>query len=238
MRWILPVLLALGACNRGLGDAGWYTAALAEKSYGAAASDCRKIHAADSREDCLLAAMSQNNRLQDADCAELTVSKWHEECLFMLGERISASGNLALGLQTCERSRFARSCTWHLLQDKVQATMDQPPATAERVLDHFQRVPSLPDATYQFWVIRLREAAELGRPVDEADCIPSRDPAACRRAVEAHVRRILDTLGRGGLASACKAAPGARATTGGKPAWLPGPITLAVEANWVREKCR
>lgn len=237
MRLFLALLLV--SCGRDpLGDAGWYTRALSEKGYDAAASDCRNIDAAESREDCLIAAMEANQRLDPADCVDLAVPKWHEECLFMLAERQSHAGDLRLGLQTCETSRFRRSCTWHLLQDKVQSTLDSSGTEAERALDDFEAERSLPDAAYQFWVIRLREAGAVGRPVDETDCNTSRDPAACRRAVEAHVRRILDTLGRAGLASVCKAEPGARAMNRGKPAWVAGPLTSASEAAWVRERCR
>lgn len=182
--------------------------------------------------------LEQHQRLSDADCAEITSVKWYAECLFQLAERQADAGELALGLQTCDRSRFARSCTWHLLQDQVQATLTLPPVEAEPRIEAFRGVRTLPDAPYQFWLTRFREQGGLGRSVDEADCDGLRDRRACELAVEAHVRRTLEVLGRASLRTVCAAEPGRRAMSKGQPSWAPGPVASGTEERWVAERCR
>lgn len=215
-----------------------YAKAAAEADFSSARGLCRDIRVEATRDDCLLAVLESHQRLSDADCSEIRDQKWYAECLFQLAERQSAGGDLALGLSTCDRSRFARSCTWHLLQDQVEATLDLSPAEAEPRIDLFKGVRTLPDAPEQFWLTRFRELSGAGRPVDEADCDGLRDPEACRIAVASHVRRALEALGRASLHTVCDAEPGQRATTKGRPAWVAGPIASAEEARWVATHCR
>ena len=236
-RW-LPLLGALASCHP-RSNAQWYTRALSdETSFEDARSDCRHVSEPTARDDCLLAVLEQYHRLAETDCAELQVMKWREECLFQLAERQNASGDLALGLATCNRSRYARPCSWHLVQDEVEASLGDAPSVAEPRIDKFKGVRSLPDAPLQFWLIRFREQSAAGKPIDEADCDGLRDPIACRNAVQEHIQQVLDTMSGKALQTVCRAAPGERVKTAGKPAWAMGPIATATDARWAGEHCR
>jgi len=233
----LPAALVGAGCQRP-SDAVLYAQAAAAADFTDARGLCRDIRVEATRDDCLLAVLEAHQRLSDADCAEIHDQKWYAECLFQLAERQSLGGDLALGLATCDRSRFARPCAWHLLQDQVQATLDLSAAEAEPRIDLFKGTRTLPDAPEQFWLTRFREQGGLGRPVDEADCATLRDPDACRIAVASHVRKALDALGRASLRTVCDAEPGQRAMTKGRPAWVAGPTASAEEARWVAGHCR
>ncbi len=182
--------------------------------------------------------MEKHGRLSEGDCAEITSQKWYAECMFLLAERQSKAGDLALALDTCDRSRYARFCTWHLVQDQVQATMSLSMAEAEGRIVAFKGARAIPDAPYQFWLTRFREQGGEGRPVDEHTCETLRDPGACYLAVEGHVRKTLDVLGRASLRTVCAAEPGRRAMSKGQPSWRMGPVATRVEERWVEERCR
>lgn len=231
-------LALLAGCER-RSDATLYADALAEtKDFDAAANLCRQIRPPLVRDDCLLAVIEAHDRLSEQDCAEITEAKWSSECLFQLAERQSHAGDLQLGLRTCERSTFGRACSWHLLQDEVQASMEERPSVAEDRIADFRGARLIPDAPFQFWLTRFREGAALGRTVDEADCDELKDADPCRKAVEDHVRRSLELQWRASRKSVCEAAPGQRAMSHGKPAWVSGHIAAEAEARWVNERCR
>lgn len=234
---VLLLGLTLPACHPPRSDAEHYVAALAAEDFSVARAACRRIRDREARDDCYLAALEAHHRLSEEDCAEIQSPRWSAECLFQLAERQSAAGDLDLALLTCERSRFARFCAWHLLQDEVQAGLDEPVDVAEARVDRFRGARAIPDALHQFWLIRFREQGAAGETLDEADCEDSRDPVACRHAVEDHVRRVMDALGKASRHSTCLAEPGQRATTRGGPAWKPGPVANAAEARWVAERC-
>ena len=192
----------------------------------------------EAREDCLLAVLERHHRLSPEDCGELTTQKWHAECLFQLAERQGRAGELSAALQTCASSLYARFCSWHLLQDQVQASLDDAPVVAEARLDGFAGVTVLPDAAFQFWMIRFREQATDGRSLDESDCHGLRERGECERAVVEYVRRKLDAISHGRMPAVCGGTPGRRAMAHGQPAWKAGPLATSAEDAWVAERCR
>ena len=229
--------LATGCERRG--DAVLYADALAEtKDFEKAADTCREIGAQQSRQDCMLAVIEQHGRLSDRDCASIADQKWSGECLFQLAERQAHAGDLPLALKTCDRSIFGRACTWHLLQDEVQASLDLHPSEAEARIAGFQGNRLMPDAAFQFWLTRFREGAGQGRTVDEVDCDELKDADPCRKAVEDHVRRSLELQWRASRGSVCSSPAGERAMNHGKPAWAQGHIAAEAEARWYDERCR
>ncbi len=232
------IALGLAGCLDRRSDAARYADALAREDFDDARDDCAGIGPEDARDDCLLAIMEQHHRLSEADCAGIASQKWYAECMFLLAERQSKTGDLALALQTCERSRYARFCSWHLLQDQVQETLDLSMAQAEGRIVAFKDAKPIPDAPFQFWLTRFREQGASGTSVDEHECETLRDRGACYLAVEAHVRRTLDTLGRASLRTVCASEPGKRAMSKGQPSWKMGPVASRVEQRWVEERCR
>jgi hypothetical protein len=215
-----------------------FPAALMEtESYEVAVAHCDRIASDELRGDCRVALMESWNRLDPADCESMESPLWRDECLFLLGERQLAAGDLALGLATCEQTRFRRNCAWHLVQDEVQATLELPAPEAEERILAFADATPIPDAAMQFWIIRFRERAGAGYALDEADCETLQDPIPCRAAVERHIHGILDARVKRKLAETCDAKPGERATLNGEPAWTVGEVSLRAEASWVETRC-
>ncbi|MDP6932836.1 MAG: hypothetical protein QGG40_07955 [Myxococcota bacterium] len=243
--------LALWSCD-GLGDrsdAQNYARALAEVTdFSAARSSCDRVDSSLARGDCLLAIMEAHERLDETDCRTLDNDLWHDECFFLLAERQAASGGLAQGLDTCQTTAFARYCSWHLLQDEVQDSLQEPAAEAEARLTAFRETRTLPDAAFQFWTIRFREQAGDGRPLDERDCTGLEDSESCIHAVQAHIRKMLDARARAARKKSsdttpsrpavCELEPGSRVKIRQAPAWSSGPVAQAAESDWVRDHCR
>ena len=215
-----------------------YSAALMEtESYVGSLAHCSRIDSDDLRDDCRVAAMEVWSRLEDSDCEIVESPLWHDECLFLLGERQWQGGDLALGLRTCEQSRFRRNCAWHLIQDEVQASIALPADEAEARIASFVEARAVPDAAMQFWTIRFREQAGEGMVLNAADCEGLRDAIACRAAVERHVLAILDAQSSRDMQAVCTAPRGGRATLNGQPAWIDDAVTGQAEALWVRTRC-
>ena len=232
------LLFALLGCA-GPADAELYRQAVAlAPDYAVARPLCDQMVDADGRADCQMAVMERFDRLEPADCETVERGLWVDECYFQMAERRRAAGDLAGALATCERIRFARFCDWHLLQDEVEASIDEAPAAVEARLAPFVGLRALPDAAVQLWVIRFRERAGRDHILDERDCDGLKAPGPCQKAVNAHVRSILDSLGRAHKDQLCDKPLGQRARLGDGPAWLLGPLTEAAESRWVFERCR
>jgi hypothetical protein len=176
-------------------------------------------------------------RLELSICEALSAPLWRDECLFKLGESQWQTGDLEAGLQTCEQTRFRRNCAWHLVQYEVNATLQLPPVEAEGRILGFAASDSMPDAAFQFWLIRFREQAGDGLQLNELDCDGLEQPEACRDGIRRHVVSSLRTKSRRHLEELCGADPGERVRLKGDPAWAPGPITLEAEAQWVASHC-
>lgn len=234
---LLSVLSVLSACGPRT-DAERYRAALVEAdAYGPAAALCADIGDRGARGDCLIAVMERFQRLEIADCDAIRDGLWHDECVFALAERARAHGDLDRGLELCLQGRFARSCSWHLLQDEVEASLEDPPKAAELRIAAFAHARRIPDAAVQFWMIRFRERSAAGHPLDEADCEGLKDSRSCEAAVIGYVRQILDAVGNANREQTCNAARGERVKVGQAPAWAAGPVALRAEDDWVRMRC-
>ncbi|MCK6502324.1 hypothetical protein L6R53_02815 [Myxococcota bacterium] len=241
-------LVVLPGCER-RSDAERYHHALVEaRSYATARASCRRIEDPDSRGDCLVGVMEVWQRLDAAGCHEILapagagagaapeLAVWRDECMFQLAERQRAHGDLPTALRTCLDSRWARECSWHLLQDEAEASLDEPAAVAEARIRAFRDAPRLPDASLQFWIIRARAGAARGRPVSEADCAALAAPAPCREALGVTVRSMLDARLRAEGTSGCAHVVQTAATLSGV-AWLPGPLVDAEVARWASARC-
>jgi hypothetical protein len=177
------------------------------------------------------------DRLEESDCALVEDPLWRDECVFLLAERRYAAGELASAIQTCHRTRFGRKCSWHLLQDLAQATLDRPPTEVESMLTPFLEADPMPDFKDQFWRIRFREQGAAGRTLDESACVGLVDEMSCESAVHYHVRSILDALAKTGLERTCERPMGQRATVADGAAWSLGAITEDAENQWVQQRC-
>lgn len=237
---MILLALALMGCGDPPPDAGasaYHRALKSDAGYAAAAAACQDIADERVRGDCLLAVMERWEHLDPASCDALTDPVWADECRFQLAERQRAAGKLAIAIQTCEGTRFRRSCAWHLLQDEAQAAATEDAAAAEERLAPFRASRSIPDAPLQFWKMWFRERSADDHALDEAVCAGLAAPRACERAVDAYVRGMLDELGRRDPQRLCRQERGLRARTGGGPAWRMGPIAGAAEDRWVHERC-
>ena len=231
-------LLLLGSvgCADSASDA-YAMALMGTDGYAASLIHCDRINSAELQDDCRVALMEVWARLEPSDCEIVESTVWRDECIFLLGERQWQNGDLDGGLRTCEQSRFRRNCAWHLIQDEVQASLEMTAVEAEQRISGFVNARAVPDAGMQFWTIRFREQAGLGRVLDASDCEQLSEPIACRAAVERHVLTILDSQSTRDLPSVCAAEVGQRATLNGQPAWLMDAVTQQAEALWVRTRC-
>ena len=232
------VMLLLACDTPPVSDGESYAAALANSTgFEAATTHCARIEDSDLQGDCRVAVMEIWSRLDPADCDQMGESLWRDECLFLLGERHWRAGDLKLGLETCEQTRFRRNCGWHLIQDEVQASLEMSAIEAEERIIPLADSKSIPDAALQFWVIRFTEQAGNGRIIDEQECDGLSHPEPCRSAIERRIKKVLDSAGRKQLDRVCEAKPGERATLRRQPAWRSGPLSLAVEQEWVDQHC-
>ena len=238
----LLVLLALSSCAVE-GDAHLYAQALTgSETFLEARELCLRIRDPASRGDCEVAVMERWQRLNVDDCRTIArgppeLSLWRDECMFQLAERMRARGDLDRALETCLDTRFARQCSWHLVQDEAEASLDEAPAVAERRIARFVAARRIPDAPVQFWAIRFRTAAAAGRLPDEAICNELAQPAPCRDAVESYVRTVLDAWLRGDPNLACGRVAPSSDTVELRPAWVEGPYATAAAVDWRALHC-
>ena len=234
--WLGGLLLV--ACSGGRSDAEAYREALVSaKTFSAAQVACDGIRDAASRGDCQVTITERFGPVDETACAHVTDPVWLDECRFLLAERIGQTGDLPLAISVCKQSRFRRYCAWHLLQDAVDATLDQSAAEAEQVLEDFGGIPSLKDAPFQFWRIRFRELSGHGRSASEADCTGRTHQLGCEQALTRHVWELLEVVARRDRQRVCALPRGERVMNRGTPSWLPGPLTTAAEAQWESKHC-
>ena len=226
------------ACQQPESAAVRYARALTEAAdYAEAKALCLSLEDQSLRADCQVSAMEAWDVVDEAECKDVSAPVWFDECLFLLAERQRISVDLDTAIDTCNRTRFARKCAWHLVQDEAQASLEEPPAQAELRLAPFVVSRPVPDAAEQFWFIRFQELAAAKEPVTELDCQGLKDPVACQAGIQRYVRMVLDALGRHQLEKVCQGEPGERAKRGGEPAWYDGPIAHQEEASWVDGHC-
>ena len=232
------LLLGVLACGSPKSDAVRYAEALGEAAdYESATAMCAGIGDLGLRGDCKVGAMERHGVLEEAECDAVQSDLWQDECRFLLAERLRASGDLTLAIDTCNRTRFARKCAWHLVQDEAQASVDEAPAVAEARIAPFLVSRPVPDAGLQFWIIRFREQAAAGQQIDERVCDEVVDRQTCVEGFFRHLASVLDALGRARLDEMCAAEVGARATTGGQTAWAEGPLARSAESRWAGTHC-
>ncbi len=213
------------------------TALVSADTFAQARTACAGIADPQTRGDCQVTVTERFERMNEADCDHVTDRVWLDECRFLLAERVGKTGDIQTALAICNQSRFRRHCSWHLVQDGVESTLDLPAAEAEQILEDYGRFDALKDAPFQFWRIRWREWSGSGRSADESDCQGLRHQGACEDALARHVRDMLDTVARRDAQKACASPRGERVRNRGIPSWLLGPITTHAEAQWESERC-
>ena len=181
--------------------------------------------------------MERWQHLEPTDCAEVTSHLWRDECVFLLAERQWKGGQQVEGLATCRQTRFARACTWHLIQDEAEAALMESPEVAEARLSAFAASGVAPDAPIQFWKLWLRGRSGAGLPIDERSCAALQNAHPCQEAVGRYIHELLEANARQDRTHVCTAAPGERVRTAQGPVWLPGPLTETVEQQWVSRYC-
>jgi hypothetical protein len=232
------LMCAMVGCSSPPTDAESYRAALVSaESFDAAKQACAQIQVPQTLGDCQVTITERFERLDPADCNHVTDPVWLDECRFLLAERVGQTGDIKGALAICNQSRFRRHCSWHLLQDGVDATLELSAPEAEAVLEDFGRFEALKDAPFQFWRIRWREWAGHGKVADEADCTGLRHEQGCRDALARHVREMLNTLSRRDATAICALPAGRRVLNRGEPVWKLGPLTAEAERQWEQERC-
>ncbi|RME22927.1 MAG: hypothetical protein D6798_14595 [Deltaproteobacteria bacterium] len=231
-----------GGCRRP-SDATLYVAALSEDDrYERARAHCARIIDVDARGDCLVAIMERFDRLDAGEClalaeAEPELALWRDECVFQLAERLRARQRIEDALRLCLETRFSRECSWHLVRDEAEASIDEAPAIAELRLARFTGARRLPDAGLQFWMIRFRAQAARGVLPDERVCGQIVEPEACIEAFRRHIRQSLATLQRVHEDRACADDADVPDTLSPEPGWADGPIARATVAGWRARHC-
>ena len=206
-------------------------------TFEAAWAECVQIADLGDQGDCQASVTERFERRSAGDCEAIEHAVWKDECRFLLAERLGVAGDLDLALDTCVTSRFRRHCAWHLLEDAVEATILLPDAEAESAVDRFAAHNVLPDAGFQFWRVRHRLQNANGVSLDERNCVGLRLEHDCTRALHMHVQTLLDELARRGPERVCAAEPGQRVKTRGVVSWVPGPLVVHSETEWVTRRC-
>lgn len=237
--WLRSALaVSLLACSPMPSDQALYQRALVEADdHSQALQACQQITAPGLAGDCQVAIMERFTLLTPGDCAAIASHLWRDECVFLLAERQWRSGAQAEGLATCQETRFARACTWHLIQDEAEAAAEEPPEVAEMRLQPFLANRIAPDAALQFWKLWLRARLGAGTPIDERSCEERSSREACREAVGRTLHELLEATGRHERGALCAAAPGERVMVSTGPAWRVGALTQTAEQQWVERHC-
>lgn len=231
----MPLLLLLlsgrilSACQRPPPDATRYAQALSAETLDAAQRGCEAIGDVRLRGDCQVAAMEAWKQADPASCATVADPLWRDECTFLAAEQLFRSGEHDAANAACRQTRFARQCTWHLLQDTAEAAQDLSPAEAEAKMQPFLSANfRLPDAGMQFWSLWFRLQARAKRPIDGAACIGLTQVPACDAGLDHYLNAVLEARDRAGT-DVC-AAPL-------EEGWVDGPRVSATVARWVSRNC-
>lgn len=233
--WVLGLVVA---CTGPATDAERYTTALVEaRSYEEGADACAGIGHDSTRHDCTLATLERWNRLEDADCDAISAGRLQDECRFQLAERRFRAGDLPAAIATCEATRFRRPCSWHLVRDVAEASVDKTMVEAEADVKRFANATAIPDAAKQYWTVFARTRIGQRRVVDEADCEALEQPEPCRDALFHLVLDMLRETAGQRIEAMCRTPLGARITLRGQPVWAPGPITRRAERLWEERHC-
>jgi hypothetical protein len=236
--WGSILAVALLGCRPEPSDAQLYHRALVQtQDYEAAAALCARIRNTSLAGDCQVALMERAARIAPMDCATIGSDLWRDECVFLLAERLWRQGEHAEGLSTCRQTRFARACTWHLIQDEAEAAAGEDALTAERRLMAFSDSGVAPDAALQFWKLWLRARLTAGSPISAALCEGLSDVRSCREAVGRTIHELLEASGRQDPTTLCAAPEGQRVSVSQGPAWVSDELTLAAERQWVARHC-
>lgn len=229
---------ALLGCGSPPTDAERYTHALSDAgSYADSARSCAGIGHETTRFDCTLAVLERWNRLEDADCEAIDDARLQDECRFQLAERRFRAGDLDGAIATCEATRFRRPCSWHLVRDTAEASVDLPMAQAEADVKRFANASAIPDAGKQYWMVYARTRIGRRQVVDEAECETLQEPESCRDAFFHLVLDLLRETAGTRIEQMCHTPFGQRIVLGGQPVWKAGPIVRRAEGLWEERHC-
>ncbi len=225
----LVAFTLLSACTS-LTPSQHYAAALAATTWDDAHGHCVAIRTEPARSDCLAAATEALGR-PIADCADIKVDHWAQECRFQYAERTALTGDLADAFAACDGTpEYGRECSYHLIRQASHRVVDKSP---DKITDpfggaDFARLTRAPDAERLFWKAYFRERLANGVLIDPTGC-PTQ---ACTDGAQDEISLHLPGVMRANAAF-CEADP---ATVGGT-IWRPTPTTNAWIEQWRLRPC-
>ncbi|MES2640567.1 MAG: hypothetical protein V4850_13825 [Myxococcota bacterium] len=176
--------------------------------------------------------MEAQGRLDEADCDGIPKGVWHDECVFLYAEREARAGNLAEAFAACDRTVFARECSFHLIRIGARAVLDQPLTDAAATAVAYQGLPRAADAQRLFWKTWFQDRMEKGEPVDPTGC-PTQD---CVEGARQTVLLTLNALGRAGGGTFCDGSV-PDGNSGKRTLWVEGPETVGWVDEFVEGEC-
>lgn len=172
--------------------------------------------------------MALHDRRDPDDCGLVVEPLWREECLFQYAERAAAAGELEPAFAACNRSLYGRECSFHLLRQAAEPTLDGSPAEAAPVLTPYLALEPAPDAPRLFWRTWFRDRLARHHPVDPTGC-PDR---ACEQGAREAIYGSLTALARAQGAGFCLG------PVSDPKLWVPGATADAWVAEWQASECR
>lgn len=208
-----------------------YAAALAATAWADAHEHCVAIPAEPARSDCL-ATISERHDRPVADCAEIGVDHWAQECRFQFAERAAAAGKLDEAFAACDGTpEFGRECSYHLIRQVSRRVLDKSPA---EVGDPFAgtgdygKLQRAPDALRLFWKGYFRERLANNVLIDPTGCRDKACIAGARDEMNFHLPAV-----KRATPDFCTADP----ATLGSTVWAHNELTNGWVAEWRVQPC-
>lgn len=223
----LTLALALVACRPDPGET--WARALAAPSWEEARGACEEL---DAPAECLVAAMEQHGRLELADCDVVPPGLWNDECVFRYAERAAKAGQSVEAVTACNRTRFARECSFHLVRAAAEGVWEAPMETAASgatAWGGLQRAPDAPRLYWRSW-FRKRQAGRL--PVDPTGCVDQ----ACLDGARETVFLALTGLAKAAGDDFCEG-PRPTGEFGERRLWADNDRTARWVEEWSRSEC-
>ena len=223
---------AMAGCgSTGLTLSQHYVAAIAAGAWDEARAHCTAILAEPARSDCL-ATINEAHRRPLADCADIAVDHWAQECRFQFAERAAAAGKLAEAFAACDGTpEFGRECSYHLIREVSRKVLDKSPS---EIGDPFEGtgdygdLKRAPDALRLFWKGYFRERLANDVVIDPTGCPDTDCLSGARDEMNFHLPRL-----KRAVPDFCTANP----ATLGSTLWAPNEITDAWVAEWRVQPC-
>jgi hypothetical protein len=170
---------------------------------------------------------AQHDRREVADCGDLRLPLWRDECVFRLAERLARAGDATRAVEHCAATRFARECSYHLLREVARGVPPGDVGAATGALAPWRELPTVADAPRLFWKAWFREGRAGGAALRPDDCAES----ACEQAARETLYESLRALHRADPTGYCAAPPS------GARGWSDTPRVQEWAAAWSADAC-